>query len=117
MQNGLPACHERPSQSLLVMCADAEKMHKGFAVREAAMLQAEQEQTAEKARLAVLEKRLQVWAFLRLSSLTNGFLSIRSFSSSEQAFARLGVIVNFHVDCCLCKTHERLIPIKFSKSF
>lgn len=43
--------------------------------------------------------------------------SVQSFSSSEQAFARLGVIVNFHVDFCLRKTHERLIPIKFLKSF
>ena len=49
-------------------------MQKDFAAWEAAMLQGEQEQTAEKARLAALEKKLQVWAFLQLSSFPTNVL-------------------------------------------
>ena len=53
------------------MSAGAEKMRKEFAAGEAALLQGEQEQTAEKARLAALKKKLQVWAPpQQLSSLT-----------------------------------------------
>lgn len=48
--------------SLSLLCADAEKVQRDFAAREQSLLQdKKQQQTAEKAKLATLKKKLQVW--------------------------------------------------------
>lgn len=48
--------------SLSLLCADAEKVQRDFAAREQSLLQdRKQQQIADKARLATLKKKLQVW--------------------------------------------------------
>ena len=52
--------------SLSLICEGTEKMLKDFAAREQSLLQGkEQQQTADKARLAALRKKLQVWTALQ----------------------------------------------------
>ena len=97
------------------MCADSEKMQKAFAAREAAMLQGEQEQIADKARLAILEKKLQVraaprsWLRTCLAVCFNGF-AIPLFVSPVAQIRSMNITITV-VDSGRCSrwTHQIMV--------